>query len=79
MTTVTIQTIPASDVLSLASLPEPPTMIPSVSKHAGIDPSTRAVVSASLPSARRTERRSLPTIDLTPRSARSHLALEGSS
>lgn len=79
MTAITIQTVAASDLLTLVAAPTPPTMIPSVSKRAGIDPMTRAVVAASLPSARRTECRALPTIDLTPRLARSHLALEGSS
>lgn len=78
MTTITLQTVAASDLLTLAAAPTP-TMIPSVSKRTGIDPMTRAVVAASLPSARRTECRALPTIDLTPRPARSHLALEGSS
>lgn len=77
MTIIALQTVAASDLLTLAAAPTPPTMIPNVSKHAGIDPMTRAVVAASIPSPRRTECRVLPTIDLTPRSARSHLALEG--
>lgn len=75
MTIITTQTIPARDLLTLATLPKP-TMIPSVSVRVGINPSiARAVVAASIPSPRRIERRVLPTIDLTPRSARSHLAL----
>ena len=79
MTTVTIQTVPSGDLFTLARQPTPPTMIPSVSKRAGCDPMTRAVVAASIPRPRRTERRGLPTINLTPRSARAHLALEGAS
>lgn len=75
MTIITTQTVRTIDLLVLASLPKP-TMIPSVNMRVGIDPITRAVVAASIPSPRRIERRVLPTIDLTPRPARSHLTLK---
>ena len=76
MTIITTQTVRTIDLLDLVTLPPKPTMIPSVSVRVGINPSiARAVVAASVPSPRRIERRVLPTIDLTPRSARSHLAL----
>lgn len=76
MTTVTIQTVASGELLVLARQPQPPTMIPSVNTRVRIDPMTRAVVAASLPSPRRIECRVLPTIDLTPRPARSHLTLK---
>ncbi|MEZ5111879.1 MAG: hypothetical protein R2732_10335 [Microbacteriaceae bacterium] len=72
---VTTRTVPAADLLALASLPAgEPTMI-------SVEPApdsevVRGVIGASIPT-RRTMRRNLPTFDQTPRSARTHLALEG--
>lgn len=80
MTTVTTRTVPAADLLSLASLPvAEPTMI---SVGASLDSEiARHVITASIPTraTRRTMRRNLPTFDQTPRSARTHLALEGAA
>ena len=77
MISVTTRTVPAADPLTLASLPPMPTMIPVVTP---LDrDAVRRVITASIPTraTRRTVRRELPTFDHTPRSARTHLALEG--
>ncbi|WP_298038979.1 hypothetical protein [uncultured Microbacterium sp.] len=78
MTTVTTRTVPAADLLSLASLPVVPTMI---SVATPLDSEVvRHVITASIPTRpRRTMRPESPIFDQTPRSARTHLALEGAT
>lgn len=79
MTIVTTRTVPAADLLSLASLPVEPTMI-------SVEPApdsevVRHVIIASIPThaTRRRMRPVFPIFDQTPRSARTHLALEGAA
>lgn len=75
VTTVSIQTVPASDILTLAALPQP-TMILDVRAIAEIDCQVvHAVIAASVPSTRRTSRRAASTELPAPRPARSHLVL----
>ena len=77
MTIVTTRTVPAADLLALASLPAgEPTMI---SVEPALDREVVSqVITASIPTlSRRTMRPEFPIFDRTPRSARTHLALEG--
>lgn len=74
MTEITTQIVRSDDPLTLARQPKPPTMMLTVSTPPA---GAAAVVAASIPSPRRTSRRTPPTIDQSPRPARSHLALEG--
>lgn len=76
---VTLRTVPAADLLSLASLPVEPTMISVVTP---LDREVvRHVITASIPTrtTRRPMRPESPIFDQTPRSARTHLALEGAA
>lgn len=77
VTTVSIQTVPASDLLKLAALPTP-TMIFEMKPFTRTERQVvRAVVAASIPSARRPSRRAASTEvpALRPVPARNHLAL----